>query len=74
MNTSSKPAPLGRQRVITARRPMAGRTGRCLAVRLTGTQLDVLVAADAATIQARWMPAQVALTEDQAERWARTGF
>lgn len=64
--------PDGQPRVIHAQRPTVGKLGRCLSIRLKGTELEVLVAnPERAT---RWYPAAQALTERQAEAWAEFGF
>lgn len=62
----------GHTPVIQARRPILGKLGRCLAVRLSGAELEVLVAHPER--QTRWYPAAQALTERQAEAWSVFGF
>lgn len=62
--------------VIQAKRPIQTDLGRCLAIRLlhlpAGQELQVLVASpNRATT---WFEAEKALTQRQAESWARWGF
>ena len=59
-------------RVLNATRPIDGKVGRCLAIRLRGSQLEVLVAHPHRFTG--WYPANEALTERQAEAWAAFGF
>ncbi len=62
--------------VIKARRPFQSGLGRCLAIRLVpmpaGPALQVLVAHPNRTTT--WFDAEKALTERQADAWARSGF
>lgn len=62
--------------VIQARRPIQTDLGRCLAIRLipmpAGPVLQVLVAAPNRTTT--WFDAEKALTQRQADAWARMGF
>lgn len=62
--------------VINARRPIQTDLGRCLAIRLVpmpaGPALQVLVAHPSRTTM--WFDADKALTERQANAWARLGF
>jgi hypothetical protein len=58
-------------RIIWANKSFPGRYGRYVAVRLRGTSLSVGVRHHEAL---QWMPAHKALTEREAERWARWGF
>jgi hypothetical protein len=57
--------------VIWANKSFPGRYGRYVAVRLRGTSLAVAVRHRDAL---QWIPAHKALTEREAERWARWGF
>lgn len=62
--------------VIQAKRPIQTDLGRCLAIRLlqlpAGQELQVLVASPSRTTT--WFEAEKALTQRQAESWARWGF
>lgn len=76
--TPSRPGgdPHGASRVIQARRPIQTELGRCIAIRLlqlpAGPHLQVLVARPDSTTT--WFDAQRALTQRQADAWARWGF
>lgn len=68
--------PPGTYQVIQAKRPIQTDLGRCLAIRLlelpAGPTLQVLVASPNRTTT--WFDAEKALTQRQADAWARLGF
>jgi hypothetical protein len=57
--------------VLWARKPYAGRYGLCVAVRLREGRLSVGIRRPGFI---EWLPAKRALTEREAESWARSGF
>jgi hypothetical protein len=57
--------------VLWARKPYAGRFGTYVAVRLRDGRLSVAVRHPGFI---EWLPAQRALTDREAESWARSGF
>ena len=57
--------------VLWARKPYSGRYGHYVAIRLRHGRLAVAVR-HLGFIE--WIPAERALTEREAERWARSGF
>lgn len=63
-----KPPPA---RTLWARLPWRGRLGRYVAVRLRGEKLEVGIAGNPVM---QWVPAERALRDSEAERWARIGF
>lgn len=63
----SAPPPL----TIWAKLPWKGRLGLYVAVRLKAEELEVAIAG---APRPTWVPAHRALTEFEAERWAKTGF
>ena len=69
-------SPTNDLQVLWARKPIQTDLGRCLAIRLlplpVGPTLQVLVAAPNRTTA--WFDAEKALTQRQAEAWARMGF
>jgi len=67
-STPTPPAP--RTPTLWASRPLCVRAGRLLGVRLSGGDLQVALVADGADA-VRWVPAEKALTERQADDWAR---
>jgi hypothetical protein len=70
--TSATPAPRAqRPPTLWASRPLHVRAGRLLGVRLSGDELEVGLVADGADA-VRWVSAEKALTERQAEDWVRT--
>lgn len=70
---SFAPAPASRQatRTLWARVPWKGRLGLYVAVRLRRGQLEVAIAG---APPIKWVPAERALNEFEAERWAVIGF
>jgi len=72
----TSPPQAGTPPVLQARRPIQTSLGRCLAMRLlelpTGPTLQVLVASPNRTTT--WFDADKALTQRQANAWARMGF
>ena len=58
-------------RIIWANKPYSGRLGRYVAIRLRD---DVLTVAVRHRDMLEWVPVRKALTERDADRWARTGF
>lgn len=70
--TPSNPAHRApRPPTLWSSRPLRVRAGRLLGVRLAGGQLEVALVADGADA-VRWVLAEKALTERQAEDWARS--
>jgi hypothetical protein len=57
--------------IIWARVPYPSRKGRCVAVSLHG---EVLWVGLAASPSVQWMPARQVLSDEEAARWARSGF
>ncbi len=57
--------------VLWAKKPFPGRFGRYVAVRLRHGRLSVGIRHPGFV---EWMPAERALTEQEAGRWARSGF
>ncbi len=55
---------------LWASRPFAGRLGRYVAIRLRDGEVSVAVAGN----PMMWVPARRAMTEKEAEHWARQGF
>ena len=58
-------------RIIWANKPFPGRLGRYVAIRLRDGMLTVAIRH---RDMLQWVPAQKALTNGEASRWARTGF
>ncbi len=70
--THSTPEPrAARPPTLWSSRPLRVRAGRLLGVRLADGELQVALVADGADA-VRWVAAEKALTERQAEDWARS--
>ncbi len=72
---SSEAVSIGRRRypehlTLGASAPFLGRLGRYVSIQLRGSDVFVAVAGN----PMKWLPAQRALTEAEAKRWAREGF
>ena len=58
-------------RIIWANKTYSGRLGRYVAIRLLA---DALTVAVRHRDMVEWVPVRKALTDSEADRWARTGF
>ena len=68
---ASRESSTAQEQTLWAKVPYQTRRGRCLAVRRRGDTLWVGIAGSP-TIQ--WVPARQVLTDEEAARWASTGF
>ena len=68
---SREPSTAQQEQTLWAKVPYQARRGRCLAIRRRGDNLWVGIAG-APAIQ--WLPAKQVLTDEEAARWAATGF